>query len=170
MINYKDFIALVKILKSAYTSPNFLPDEEAVQLWYSLIGDIPIELLKVTIHKYIATHKFPPTIAELRESCADITNPIDDWSIGYHRMELAIKKYGMYNETDGLASLDEVTRKVVERLGWKKLCTASVDDRITDRANFRMIYEQELNRKREKAMLPNEIRKLLEGEMHKLIP
>ena len=53
-------------------------------------------------------------------------------------------------------SMDEITRKTVKRLGWKELCES--ENQMQDRANFRMIYEQEAQDRNEVAALPAELR------------
>ena len=47
----------------------------------------------------------------------------------------------MYREQEALEQLDEITQKCVRRLGFQSLCTS--ENETADRANFRMIYEQE---------------------------
>ena len=60
--------------------------------------------------------------------------------------------FGFYQQEEALASMDETTRKVVKRLGWKELCES--ENQMQDRANFRMVYEQEAQKRNEKAALP----------------
>ena len=58
----------------------------------------------------------------------------------------AVSRFGMYNQAEALESLDELTRKCTKRLGFGNICTS--ENITADRANFRMIYEQEANRKK----------------------
>ena len=62
----------------------------------------------------------------------------------------------MYNEAEALESMDEITRQAVKRLGFKNLCLS--ESQMTDRANFRMIYEQVAERKKKEAQLPESLR------------
>ena len=48
--------------------------------------------------------------------------------------------------------MDEITRACVKRLGWKELCMS--ENPVADRANFRMIYEQIQQQKKETTALP----------------
>lgn len=57
----------VAILKSFYTSQNFLPDALTWNVWLEGLKDIPYEIIKRSIVIYSQTNKFPPTVADLRE-------------------------------------------------------------------------------------------------------
>ena len=77
---------------------------------------------------------------------------IRDRSDGWEQFRRAVGKYGYYQQEAALGSMDETTRRVVKRLGWKQLCES--ENQMQDRANFRMVYEQEAQRKNEIAVLP----------------
>lgn len=142
MTKFEDFKILVKAMKSAYTAPNFLPDAEAVKVWYQLLKDIPYELLSNVVQSHIMSCKFPPTIAEIRQKAAEITYPenYQDWSIAWQETCGAIASYGSWRSKDGMESLSPLTRECVKRLGWMNLCAS--ENPAADRANFRTIYEQ----------------------------
>lgn len=148
----QQFLILVKGLKSVYTRDNFLPDEEAIKIWYALLKDIPYEVLNLAIQKYMMSEVFPPTIADLRSLSAEIQQgQTNDWGSGWEQVLRAIRKYGMYEQKKALESMDEITRKSVERLGFKEICLS--ENIMTDRANFRMIYEELAARKKHDSTL-----------------
>ena len=151
-MTFNEFKVLVKGMKAVYTSPNFLPDADSVKIWYELLKDLPYELANIAIQRHMTTNKFPPTVAEIRAAAVgSVYRPVD-WSDGWEQFRKAVSKYGYYQQEAALNSLDDLTRKVVKRLGWKQLCES--ENPIQDRANFRMIYEQEQQREEEKAALP----------------
>lgn len=169
-MRFDEFKVLVKGMKSVYTSPNFLPDGDAIKIWYQLLQDMSYEQLNVAIQKHMLTNKFPPTIAELREAAVSCMVERKDWSDGWEQARRAIRKFGYYQQEEAFASMDEITRKVVKRLGWKEMCMS--ENLMQDRANFRMIYEQEQKRVEEKAVLPAGLRDQIEkmqGETVKAI-
>ena len=148
----QQFLILVKGLKSVYTRDNFLPDEEAIKIWYALLKDIPYEILNLAIQKYMMSEVFPPTIADLRSLSAEIKQGQQtDWGSGWEQVLRAIRKYGMYEQQKALDSMDEITRKSVERLGFREICLS--ENIVTDRANFRMIYEELAARKKQDSTL-----------------
>ena len=71
----------------------------------------------------------------------------------------AIRKYGSYQEKEALESMDETTRRVVNRLGFRNICTS--EEIQVDRANFRMIYEQEVQREKQDAQIPPKLKELI---------
>lgn len=147
------FLILVKGLKAVYTSDKFLPDEDSIKIWYALLKDISYEVLNLAIQKYIMTGVYPPTVADLRRLATEVTQGQQaDWGNGWEQVLLAIRKYGMYQINEALESMDDITRKCVERLGFKEICTS--ENLANDRANFRMIYEQLAERKTKDAQLP----------------
>jgi hypothetical protein len=66
----------------------------------------------------------------------------------------------MYNEKAALDSLDPLTRKVVERLGFREFCVSDEND-TTFRANFRMIYENLANREKTEQQLALPLREAI---------
>lgn len=156
-MKFDDFIKLVKGMKSVYTKDNFLPDEYSIKMWYKLLQDIPYDVLNVSIQRYMLTNKFSPTIADLREIAANIVQGETlDWGNGWEQVVNGIRKYGFYQESKALETMDDVTRQTVKRLGWAQLCMS--ENIMTDRANFRMIYEQIAERKKKNDVIPIEVK------------
>ena len=155
-LSFDDFKKIAKGLRSVYTNNNLLCDEDSLKLWYAMLKDIPHEVLSVAVQKYMSTNKFPPTIADLRELSASITNePVNDWGAGWGTVQNYIHKYGQYQEATALENMDETTRKVVKRIGWYSLCVSENPE--LDRANFRMIYENVSKDKRTSNALPEKL-------------
>lgn len=148
LTTFDEFKALVKGLKSAYTSPSFLPDAASVKVWYMMLRDLPYDVLSAGIYHYILMNKFPPTIADLRELCTADPNALG-WDEAWEQVQRVIGRYGYYRESEALAELDETTRQCVNRLGFKNLCVS--ENMVADRANFRTIYEAAHKKHRETA-------------------
>lgn len=139
-MEFDQFKVLVKGMKSVYTYENFLPDAEAVKTWFMLLEDIPFDVAQAAIHKYCMINKKVPTVADIREMAASVALPeIPDWGEAWEQTIRAIRKYGHYRQADAMASLDPLTRKTVERLGFRNLCAS--ENPTADRANFRSVYE-----------------------------
>lgn len=161
-LSFDGFKKIAKGLKSVYAAQTFLPDEDSLKVWYHMLKDLTYEQVSTASYKYMATGKFPPTIAEIREAALQIAHPDTDtsWSDGWEQLIRAIRHFGYYQQEEAFASMDDITRTVVRRLGWKELCMS--ENLIADRANFRMAYEQEQNKAKEKAVLPAGLRKQIE--------
>lgn len=165
-LSFEEFKKIVKGLKAVYASERFLPDIEAVTTWYKLLQDIPYETLAQSAHRYMLTEKFPPTIADLRKGAARMNGESRDWSDGWSQFREAVRRFGYYRQEEALASMDDITRRVVSRLGWKDLCAS--ENIMTDRANFRMVYEQEKVKADERAVLPERMRQALDSRQRRL--
>ena len=149
----EQFKILCKGMKAVYTQATFLPDADAFNIWFALLGDLEYAVLNAAIQKYMLTNKFPPTIADLREIATTIfAGDVPDWGEGWEKVLNAIRFYGFYRETEALATMDDLTKTCVQRLGWRNLCMS--ENNNMDRANFRMIYEQLQERAKKENALP----------------
>lgn len=164
----KEFALFASALRTYYPKEKILPNEQAMALWYSQLQDIPYKIAELTLNKWVALNKWSPSIADIREQATSITHEeIKDWSAAWNDVINSIRYYGSYQEEEALASLDDMTRQAVKRLGFKNLCLS--ENIGVDRANFRMIYEQLEQRKRNEAQIPQRIKDLIANNMPNLI-
>ena len=161
-LSFDGFKKIAKGLKSVYAAQTFLPDEDSLKVWYHMLKDLTYEQVSTASYKYMATGKFPPTIAEIREAALQATHPDAEksWSDGWEQLMKAIRRFGYYQQEEAFASMDDITKTVARRLGWKELCMS--ENIMADRANFRMAYEQEQNKAKEKAVLPEGLQRQIE--------
>ena len=136
----KEFSMFAMAIRTYYPKENILPNKEAMELWFQELHDIPYDIATVALRKWVSTQKWSPSISEIREMATNVTSgdPMT-WGESWEKVLKAIKKYGMYNARDALASLDPLTRKCVESIGFRELCIS--ENPMQDRANFRMIFE-----------------------------
>ena len=162
-----EFRVLAKGLKAVYTQPNFLPDAEAIQIWYELLKDLDYATANIAIQKHMVSSKYPPTIADIREQATEVSyGQAPLWSDGWEQVLRAMRLYGSYRLQEALDSMDDLTRKAVERLGFKELCMS--ENIAVDRANFRMVFEQLANREYETKKLPLSLQNSIEDIQHSL--
>ena len=138
----KEFALFAAALKTYFPKEDkLLPNEQSLELCFRELQDIPYIVAEAALRKWVSTQKWSPSIAEIREMASTIAHgDIPDWGEGWEKVRKAVRKFGLYNERKALESLDPLTRKVVERLGFRELCMSDEND-TTFRANFRMIYE-----------------------------
>lgn len=148
-----EFKVLVKGMKAIYSQPTFIPDQDAFNMWYALIGDLPYEVCSISIKKYMLTNKFPPTVAELREMAANVVNgdPLT-WGESWERALNSVRKYGSYNKQAALDSLDPITRKCVESIGYMQLCMS--ENIMVERAHYQKIFEVFAKREQTEKQMP----------------
>ena len=63
-----EFSKIVAALKTVYTAPGFVPNEQALDMWYRLVGkNNDYQTISVAAQMYMTTGKFPPTPADILE-------------------------------------------------------------------------------------------------------
>lgn len=155
----QEFAQFAAALKTFYSRENILPNQQAMELWYEQLNDIPYDVASVFLKTWVANEKWSPAICDIRNGVANLTQgSIEDWGKGWEQIEKAIRNYGMYRVDDAYASMDEITQEVARRLGFKNLCMS--DNIQSDRANFRMLYEQAAERKKHERQLSPTLKKL----------
>lgn len=157
----KEFSLIALALRAYFPKENnFIPNEQAMELWYFQLKDLDYKVAEAAVNKWAATNKWSPTIADLRETALTITlGELPEWGEAWQEVTLAIRRYGSYRAGDALKSLSPLTKKVVERLGYLQLCAS--ENIAADRANFRMIFEQLAAREKKQAQLPEGLKVLI---------
>lgn len=152
-----EFAKIAAAIKTYYPQANILPNEAAAELWFRQLEDIPYQTATVALNKWVSVNKWPPTIADIREAALEVsTAEIPDWSEAWEQVLTALRRFGPYRQAEAMASLDEITRTVVRRLGFMNLCAS--ENIAADRANFRTIYQVVAERRRKEEQLPEALR------------
>lgn len=156
-----EFGKFAMALKTYYPKESLFPNNQAIELWYAQLGDLDYRVAEVALNKWVATNKWSPTIADIREGATAISEgEAIDWSEGWEKVQKAIRKYGYYNSADAMASFDDVTRMTVHQMGgFKVLCMS--ENEVADRANFRMIFERMTERKKNDSQLPEQLKAVI---------
>lgn len=161
-MNKQEFSVFAAAIKTYYPRENLLPNTKAMELWFRQLEDIPYDLAELMLTSWVATNKWSPSIADIREKCLELRGgAIPDYGESWSQVQKAIGCYGMYREAEALESMDDLTRQVVKQMGFVNICTS--DNPAAERANFRMIYEQLAGRKKNENVLPEKIRKTIEA-------
>lgn len=149
----KEFSLLAMAIRTYYPKEQILPNQQAMELWYRELKDIPYAAAEAGLRKWVATNKWSPTIADIREMTTTVQHgEIPDWGEGWEQVITAIRKYGWYRANEAMETFDDLTRTCVERLGFKNLCMS--ENVMADRANFRTMYEQLASRKQKESVMP----------------
>lgn len=157
----KEFALFASALRTYYSKENLLPNSQAMELWFRQLMDIPYPVAEATLNKWVATNKWSPSIAEIRELAAEIQNgKLPDWGEAWEETCKAISRYGYYRPKEALASLSPLTRKTVERLGFTNLCLS--ENPTADRANFRQCYEIVAKREQEAQVLSLPLQQIIQ--------
>lgn len=161
-MNKEEFARIAMALRTYYPRENLMPNEKAVALWFEQLKDLDYKTAEAAIQKWVATNKWSPSIADIREQAAEIVNgALPDWGEAWGHVYKAMQNYGFYRADEALASFDDLTLQVVKQLGWTNLCMS--ENIATDRANFRMMYESLAQRRKKETQIPARIKALIES-------
>lgn len=168
-MNKQEFATLAMAIKTYFPKENILPNQQAMELWFRELSDIPYDVAEAGLRKWVVNNKWSPTIADIREMASIVTEgDIPDWGNGWEQVLSAIRNYGSYNIKAAMDSFDPITRKCVERIGFKNICMS--ENISADRANFRMIYEQLAQRQQKDRLIPDKLKMLISGmQGHKML-
>lgn len=136
--------------------------------WSTMLNDVDYPTAEKALQKVLATAKFFPTIAEIREAIVELTQPsTGSWLDAWGEVRRAISNHGYNHPKEALESMTPLTAYVVRCIGWMDICTSEEPEVI--RGQFRMAYEQNAKRKKEMAVLPEGLRILIEGTSQRML-
>lgn len=157
----REFGLFAAAIRTYYPRENILPNEQAHDLWFRQLQDVPYPVAEAVLAKWVATNKWSPAISDIRDGVAEIQNggPAPDWGEAWDQAMNAIRRFGSYEEAAAMESLPPLARETVKRLGYKSLCWS--ENQVADRANFRQVYETLAKRKTETDKIPLPVRSAL---------
>lgn len=136
----QEFATFAMAVRTYYPREALLPNQQAMELWYRELSDIPYHVAEAALRKWVATNKWSPSIAEIRELTTTIQYGEQlTWGEAWERALNAVRRYGSYNREKALDSLDPLTRKCVENIGYLDLCKS--ENIMVERAHFQKIFE-----------------------------
>lgn len=161
-----EFMEIAAVIKGCYPKDNLFNIEKVVEIWYKQLQDIDYGVAMTALNKWIATEKWPPSIADIRSLCVDVTMGYDTdaWSKAWEQVNKMIQKYGYYRPDDAykeLDTMDPLATEAIKRLGYCHVCMS--ENQVAERANFRDIYCQLQKRKREDAQMPEQLRMTIDN-------
>ena len=164
----KEFAMFTMALKTYYPREQLLPNEQAMELWFKQLQDIPFDIAELSLNKWVAQNKWSPSIADIRETATSIKlGNVPEWSEAWEKVINAIHRYGTYGAVEALESFDDLTRQAVKRLGFTNLCMS--ENIAVERANFRQIYENLVQRKLKDAQIPEQLTALIDKASNKML-
>ncbi len=160
---------LLYILESAYPRGEFRAG--TAKVYAQMLSDLPYRVAEEAIRRLIATSKWLPTIAEIRQMCAEVMDPPlsaeDAWIEACNAAraftpyqappELQMALRGHVRET---AEMSTLTRKAVQVLGGIEAIAYSDQPEFMGR-EFRRVYER---------LRESQIRSRQQGQMQMQMP
>lgn len=160
----KQTIELFAIFVAAYPNFDKFKDEAQVEsminIWANIFADDDAAIVGMAAKKHIATSKWPPSIAEIRDIMADITHPdIIPPDLAWAAVADLIYSCGEHGPYNIAAELPPLAARVVETISWHTLYElhrgsyAGNRDGM-DRVAFMDLYKPAYDRARAEASCP----------------
>lgn len=152
---------LLQLIILAYPNGKVQADEMTVDMWHRMLHDLGVEEARAAVERLVATQKFPPAIAEVRE--AVVNNWMDACGAptageAWAKVVRAIGKYGYDQPRRAREDLGElVWAGVLMAGGWTHLCH-SEDGLGVLGAQFERRYDAALKCERERLQIPENTR------------
>lgn len=169
----EEFKTLVKGMKAVYAQPTFIPDQDAFNIWFELLKDLPYQQANIAIQKYMLTEKFPPTIADIRSKAMEIVAPMDEsmseleaWSLVHKAIRNSI-----YNADEEFAKLPEACQRAVGNPATLTEWATMEQDEVStvEQSHFIRNYRTAVARMKEEAKLPDNVKLLISGIREKAV-
>lgn len=162
----EETVKIIRIMVDSY--PNYKPNNisETVDVWQMMLSEYTYEQISVALKAYILsdTNGFAPSIGQLVGKIQSITQPqelseVEAWTL----VRNAISNSG-YNSVEEFAKLPPLVQKAVglpENLReWAM--TENLNHEVVS-SNFMRSYKSVLEREKEIAKMPSEVRQLIQN-------
>lgn len=163
----KEFGFLADAIKTYFPRDNVLPTENAMRLWYEELKDIPYQSAYIALRKYMSINKYAPTIADIREQAAELSNQNDDGlneTAAWLFVLKAIRRSTYYSEEE-FAKLPATVQRAVaspkQLREWATLEDVDGKTLTVIQSNFQRSFRVEQQRERERNKLSQDILKLM---------
>lgn len=166
-MNKSESATILSILKIGY--PNFYKDlsgeevKNAINLWTTMFADDSALVVTEAVKALMCTLKFPPTIADVKEKIALITQPevmseMEAWA----RVKGAMS---YYSAQDNFNNLDPILQRLVgspnQLREWAVMDTETINSVV--QSNFMRSYRARVASEREYIALPNSAKSLIDA-------
>lgn len=158
---------LIAVIVMAYPNFDKFKDEDHIRgmaaTWADLFSDDDEQIIAMAVKKHIATSKWPPSIAEIREAAASITNP----DIGMTEDEAwryvadAVRYCGPYQPSKAKESMPPDIWRLVQSIGYEELCRATYETSPVLRGQFCRMWRAASERKKQEAALPEGLKEAI---------
>lgn len=166
-----DAARLVAIVVTAYPNYDKFKDAKAIEatvnLWAMMFEQDESGIVALAVKKHIATNKWPPSVAEVREIMLEIQHPeLIEPDKAWLAVSDLMYSAGQFNHGDLSRQLPPLVARAVESIGWTSLWemhrSAYIGgkpgmDRVAFMQQYTPMYEREKSRSMTPAQLTEKI-------------
>lgn len=160
------FKILVKAMKAVYTSPGFIPDQHAFDVWYSMLKDLEYAVASRAVQIYIQTQVSPPTIAGIRNQLTKIRRIEDDdlnEMMAWELVKRARRRSGYY-ENEEFEKLPTIVQRAIGSPA--KLHELAISENLNESvesSNFMRAFRIEKQREEERTKLSPDVLEFIQN-------
>ena len=149
----EQFGILVKAMKAVYAYSGFIADNDAFEVWYSLLKDIDYDTLAKAVQKHMSTQTTIPTVADIRKQAADFMpktepelNEEEAWSLVSKALERSL-----YYSEEEYAKLPKLVQKGIGNPAIMREMAAMPIDVVqsVEKSHFIRVYRAECQKANE---------------------
>lgn len=173
-MTYEDTIKLIGSAAMAYPSMHDKDLPALARSWYPMLADLDCGTVEIAMMQLVATSKFMPSVAEVRERALSLAHPsLPDAEAAWAEV-LRQMRYTGWARTPQWS--DPAIGEAVDAAwgSWPDACRSVMQETLgVDRAHFIRIYESLTKTRREATLLPpgssvEQARRLLVQQMKSL--
>lgn len=136
-----DAVSLLELLSAAYPSATL--SEATIAVYVRLMLDLPYLPAQAAVLALIASERYLPSIAQIREATMDRAESLPDLESAWHEVATQVRTCGTWSAPTFSHPL---IARVVNDLGWYDLCLSTHPE--TDRAHFLRLFAEAKTRLR----------------------
>lgn len=167
----EEFKLIVKGMKAIYTKTDFIPDQDAFNVWYMLLADLDYKSASIATQMHMRSSTFEPKPADIIEQynklvkCEELTE-MEAWSL----VSKALRN-GINGAEEEFNKLPPLTQKAVgspsQLRNWATSDEASIESVV--QSNFMRTYRTECKRQRDFDKLPSNVKQLIANTNQQLL-
>ena len=156
MMNQLEFARVMNYVAEAY---GVTLSQTRLNIYFDKLKNYDLELLKQVVSNLIAQDNYFPSVARLVGVLNDQlvpelrANPTNEW---LDVMD-AVRSCGRLRAQQGKARLSDMARKVVDDLGWSRLCDADQFTLAHFERQFKQLFTREQDRVREELLVEHKV-------------
>lgn len=162
---------VLAILKTAY--PNFYKNDSeidaAIKLWVIMFKEEPVQLVEQAIYALLATSKWAPAIADVKEKILLLTRKPDMTELeAWGKVYKAIQSANYYAQ-ENFDNLPPILQRLVgspnQLREWAQMDTEDLQSVVS--SNFHRSYTARVKQEKEYQVLPSSNKQIIQGLANK---
>lgn len=151
-MNRNEAAAMLAVCAAAF--PHVNVSKETASVYAEMLADLDAEVALGAVRRLIATSRFFPTVAAIREEAAALSSPaLPSPATAWREVMVKMQQVGRDRQPEWS---HPTIAAAVATLGWRDLCMS--DNQAVSRAHFWKVFDAVAREHRQQASLPPSMR------------